>query len=98
MQGWQFRPPGGEDRDSVWERGQHVLKAAAGRWPGTTILVITHEGLIKCLVYRLMQRRFLPTEPRILKSAHLHWLVCERGRIEIEKINAMALNGSGAGD
>jgi len=98
MHGWQFRPPGGEDRDSVWERGQHVLKTAAGKWPGATILVVTHEGLIKCLVYRLLQRRFLPSEARILKPAHLHWLVCERGRIEIEKINAMALNGSGTGD
>jgi probable phosphoglycerate mutase len=98
MQGWQFRPPGGEDRESVWERGQRVLKAAAEKWPGTTILVVTHEGLIKCLVYRLMQRRFLPTEPRILKPAHLHWLVCSRGQIEIEKINAVALDGSGSGD
>jgi probable phosphoglycerate mutase len=96
-QGWQFRPPGGEDRDSVWERAQHVLKAAAGKWPGTTILVVTHEGLIKCLVYRLLQRRFLPTEPRILRSAHLHWVVYSRGQIEIEKINAMALDGSDSG-
>ena len=91
MQGWQFCPPGGEDRDSVWERGQSVLKAAAGKWPGTTMLVIAHEGLIKCLIYRLLQRRFLPTESPILKPAHLHWLVCSRGQIEIEKINAMAL-------
>lgn len=94
MQGWQFRPPGGEDRDSVWERGQRALKTAASKWPGATILVVTHEGLIKCLVYRLLQRRFLPTEPRILRAGHLHWLVCRRGQIEIEKINAMALDGS----
>lgn len=94
MQGWQFRPPGGEDRCSVWERGQAVLEAAAQKWPGATILVITHEGLIKCLVYRLLQRRFLPTEPRLLKPAHLHWLVFRRGHLEIEKINAMALNRS----
>jgi broad specificity phosphatase PhoE len=91
MQGWQFRPPGGENRNSVWERGQGVLKAAAGKWPGTTILVVTHEGLIKCLIYRLLQRRFLPTEPRILKPDHLHWLVCGRDQLEIEKINAVNL-------
>jgi probable phosphoglycerate mutase len=97
MQGWQFHPPDGEDRDSVWERGQRALKAAAAKWPGTTILVVTHEGLIKCLVYRLLQRRFLPTEPRILKPAHLHWLACSRGEIEIEKINAVALDAPDSG-
>lgn len=97
MQGWRFRPPGGEDRDDVWERGRRVLKTAADKWPGTTILVVTHEGLIKCLIYRLLQRRFLPTEPRILKPVHLHWLVCSRGQIEIEKINATALDSSDSG-
>lgn len=94
MQGWRFRPPGGEDRDDVWERGRRVLKAAADKWPGATILVVTHEGLIKCLIYRLLQRRFLPTEPRILKPDHLHWLVCGRELLEIEKINAVNLKGS----
>jgi len=97
MQGWQFRPPGGEDRNSVWERGHLVLKSAARKWPGTTILVVTHEGLIKCLLYRLLRRRFLPTEPRILNPAHLHWVVCSREQLEIEKINAMALEGSDTG-
>ncbi|MGB8427281.1 MAG: histidine phosphatase family protein [Desulfobacterales bacterium] len=97
VQGWHFCPPGGEDRIGVWERGRRALTEAARKWPGATILVVTHEGLIKCLVYRLLQRRFLPTEPRILKPAHLHWLVCRRGQIEIEQINAVALDGSDSG-
>ncbi|MFZ0612655.1 MAG: histidine phosphatase family protein [Desulfobacterales bacterium] len=92
--GWRFCPPGGEDRIGVWERGQRALTEAARKWPGTTILVVTHEGLIKCLVYRLLQRRFLPTEPPILKPAHLHWLVCRRGKIDIEEINAIDLAAS----
>lgn len=90
--GWRFRPPGGEDRIGVWERGQRVLTEAARKWPGATILVVTHEGLIKCLVYRLLQRRFLPTEPLILKPAHLHWLVCRQAKIAIEEINALDLS------
>lgn len=90
--GWHFCPPGGEDRIGVWERGQRALTEAARKWPGATILVVMHEGLIKCLVYRLLQRRFLPTEPPILKPAHLHWLVCRQGRIAIEELNAIDLS------
>ncbi len=96
--GWRFCPPGGEDRIGVWERGRRALTAAARKWPGATILVVTHEGLIRCLVYRLLQRRFLPTEPPILKPAHLHWLVCRQGTLAIEEINALDLSRPGPSD
>lgn len=89
--GWRFCPSGGEDRNNVWERGRRALESAAAKWPGESILVITHEGVIKCLVYRLLQRRFLPTEVRLLRPAHLHLLLARPGRISIEKINALAL-------
>ncbi len=92
--GWRFCPSGGEDRNHVWERGRRALESAAAKWPGESILVVTHEGVIKCLVYHLLQRRFLPTEARLLRPAHLHLLLASPGRISIEKINALAL-GSG---
>jgi len=92
--GWRFCPPGGEDRISVLSRGQAALKAATVKWPSATILVVTHEGLIKCLVYHCLGRRFLPSEPRILKSAHLHWLICDGSELQVEEINAVALDGA----
>lgn len=92
--GWRFCPTGGEDRNSVWERGRQALESAAVKWPGQSILVVTHEGVIKCLVYRLLQRHFLPTEPRILRPAHLHLLIVKQGNLTIEKINALDLNNS----
>ena len=90
--GWRFHPTGGEDRNSVWERGRRALESAAAKWPGESILIVTHEGVIKCLVYRLLLRRFLPTEARLLKPAHLHLLIARHGRIAIEEINAQALS------
>jgi probable phosphoglycerate mutase len=91
--GWAFRPPGGEDRIEVWERAQQALMKAAEKWPQQTILVVTHEGVIKCLVYRLSQRRFLPDEPPLLKPGYLHGLIHDNNGLRIDKINAMALMG-----
>ena len=89
--GWAFCPPEGEDRETVWERGRKALSEAAAKWPGKNLLVITHEGMIKCLVYRLCGRKFLPTEPPLLRPYHLHVIHCNEMGLQAEEINAMAL-------
>lgn len=89
--GWRFCPPGGEERNKVWERSQNALQKAAEKWPGKRILVVTHEGVIKCLVYRLSGRRFLPTEPPLLSQSHLHLLIYDSEGLRIKKINAFSL-------
>jgi probable phosphoglycerate mutase len=89
--GWDFCPPGGESRRSVWQRSQATLAEAAERYPGQNLLVVTHEGIVKCLIYYLCGRRFLPGEPAILKSYQLHWLVYGHGGLRIERINALEL-------
>jgi probable phosphoglycerate mutase len=91
MQGWKFCPPGGEDRLSVWHRSHSALTEAAHRWRGDTILIVTHEGVIKSLIYHLSGRHFLPDEPALLKSYNLHWLIFSNNVLRIEKINALAL-------
>ncbi len=48
---WFFCPPGGESHEAVWKRGRQALAEASGTWPGENILVITHEGMIKSLMY-----------------------------------------------
>jgi probable phosphoglycerate mutase len=90
--GWRFCPPGGEDRKSVLARSQRALQEAFVRWPGENILVVTHEGVIKSLVYHLCGRKFLPSEPPLLKSYRLHWLVYDRDGLRLEAVNALALS------
>ncbi len=89
--GWAFRPPGGEDRNEVWERGRCALDDAYRKWPGQKILVVTHEGMIKCLVYRLTGRQFFPDEAPILRRGHLHRLAHGRRGIVIESLNVLRL-------
>jgi len=90
--GWEFCPPGGESRRSVLKRSRQALQQAAERYPGQNILVVTHEGIVKSLIYHLCGRRFMPGEPAILKSYQLHRLVYGRRGLRIEEINAIALD------
>jgi len=89
--GWQFCPPGGESRRAVWLRSRNALEDASRRWPGETILTVTHQGVIKCLLYGLAQRKFLPQEPAMIKPRHLHWLEVGETGLEIERVNAIEL-------
>lgn len=89
--GWDFCPPAGEDRKSVLARSRRSLEDAAAKWAGEDLLVVTHEGVIKSLVYHLSGRKFLPGEPPFLKSYRLHWLEYDRDGLRLEKANALAL-------
>jgi len=92
-EGWNFCPPGGESRKNVLSRGCEALTAAAKRWPAETILVVTHEGLIRCLLNHLCGLQFLPGEPAMVKPRHLHWLKFDRDGLQPEEINAVTLTG-----
>jgi len=89
--GWKFCPPGGESRRSVLTRSRQALQQAAQRHPGQNILVVTHEGIVKSLIYHLCGRKFLPAEPAIIKSYQLHLLSYDHSGLQIEEINAIAL-------
>ena len=91
--GWGFRPPGGESRAMVRDRGRQALCAAADRWPGQRILVVTHAGMIRCLINGLLGRAFLPDEPPLLWSGHLHRLVGGGGDLRVDGLNAVDLDG-----
>ena len=90
-QGWDFRPPGGESRRDVLMRSIKALENAAEKWPGQRILVVCHEGVIKCLLYHLGGRKFLPQEGRMLMNRHLHLISEKGGRFELDQINALDL-------
>ena len=96
--GWQFCTPGGESREAAKLRARAALKEAAQKWPGESILAVTHEGIIKCLLYSLEQREFLPHEPAFIKPHHLHWVVVRDRELMIEQVNAVALDQNSESD
>lgn len=91
--GWDFRPPGGESRKEVLDRGIQALRDAAGRWPGQDILIVCHEGIIKTLLYNLLGRKFLPDEPKILNGYQLHRLQINGDDLELVEMNHQELTG-----
>jgi probable phosphoglycerate mutase len=92
QRGWEFTPPGGESRLEVLSRGRQALRAAHHRWPGENILVVCHEGIIKCLLYALHQREFLPAEPKLIKGYQLHLVQVSDDELLLEKANALELD------
>lgn len=90
--GWKFHPPGGEERNAMWERTSEALVRTGKDCPGENILVVCHGGVIKTLIYRLSERRFLPSEPPLIRPYHLHWLRYDTDDLRVEEINALDLN------
>ncbi len=74
--GWSFRPPEGESRAEVSRRSRAVLTSYGQRCPGEQILVITHQGVMKALIYAVEERRFLPQEPQLIDKDLLQTLSC----------------------
>jgi broad specificity phosphatase PhoE len=91
--GWTFRPPGGESREQVWRRSQAALVELSRRYPGETLLVVIHGGVLKALTYRLYCRAFMPDEKRLLKKSHLHWVFGDGWRLWPGSVNALNLGG-----
>ena len=74
--GWSFRPPEGESRSEVSRRSRALLSSYGQRFPGEQILVITHQGVIKSLIYAIEARKFLPEEPELIDKDLLQTVSC----------------------
>ena len=85
--GWDFRPLKGESRLEVLERSRQALMDIAQRLQGQRILVVTHGGVMKCLLYHLHGRRFLPEESPLLEPYRLHWLSYDGGGFKVYRLN-----------
>lgn len=81
--GWEFRPPGGESRLDVRQRAEHALIDAARTAPGRNVLVVTHQGVIKAVLYHLLGRDFLPDEPEAFHPDRLQQVVCQDGVLSL---------------
>ena len=77
--GWSFCPPQGESRLEVSERVTGALAALVKKHPGEQLLIITHQGVIKSLIYRIENRQFLPEEKELINSNRLHTITGNSG-------------------
>nr|WP_272881566.1 histidine phosphatase family protein [Fundidesulfovibrio soli] len=85
--GWAFTPPGGEARAEVLARSWEALTRLARAHEGQSILAVTHEGVVRAVLYALLGRDYLPSEPKILAPRALHLLRAEGGCLAIEAMN-----------
>ncbi len=85
--GWDFRPPGGESRREVLARSLAALADAAVAAPDGHVLVVAHLGVVKCLLYHLLDCDFLPGQTPFVASRALHRLRLESARLSIETMN-----------
>lgn len=87
QKGWDFSAPGGESRVAVMIRTRDALIDWAGRHPGERILTVCHQGVLKCLLYRLAGRQFLPDEESLLDPNALHIIEHSHAELIISKLN-----------
>ncbi len=85
--GWDFRPPGGESRLEVKNRVFSALEDVFARSRQKRILVVCHLGVIKCLVFSAVGRKFLPEEPSLLNNDGLHTLARDRYGYRLVDLN-----------
>ncbi|NOX35270.1 MAG: histidine phosphatase family protein [Deltaproteobacteria bacterium] len=88
--GWEFCPPGGEPRTRVLKRGLKATARAAKDFDKKNILVVTHQSVMKAIIYKIMGENFTPGKVPLLKDCHLHALVWNK-KIKIEKLNSIRL-------
>ncbi len=85
--GWDFCPPGGESRREVLARTLPLVQNLPRRFPGEQILLVSHEGIVKSLVYHLADRAFLPEEKKIIQKRQLHLIFQKDGKLALGSLN-----------
>lgn len=85
--GFDFRPKGGESRNDVLMRACDALIDISEEHPGKSILVVTHNGVLKCLAYALSGLDFTPGDPMPLKDYKLHRIECMEMELAIGELN-----------
>ena len=85
--GWDFTPTGGESRRVVLERSMDIVEKYHHLSLEKRILIISHQSVIKCLVYSLLNRAFLEHEKKVLNKNALHLLKHDQGRLKTHQLN-----------
>ncbi|MBM9605524.1 histidine phosphatase family protein [Desulfopila inferna] len=85
--GWDFRPPLGESRREVLQRSWIALHEASLAWPQQKILIVCHQGIIKCLISDILHTKFLPDAPPQLDQNSLHTIIFRNGSLLCKELN-----------
>ena len=89
--GWEFRPPGGESHLDVLSRARKALINAGRKWSQQRLLVVTHEGLMKGLVYHLAILQSCGPSVTRMAPYCLHRLALRGDDLVLEEMNALVL-------
>ncbi len=87
MSGWKFRPPGGESREEVLTRVSETLFQTSLSCAGQQILVVSHQSVMKCILYSILGREFLPHEKKSIHKNMFHLIQCNNRDLNIVKTN-----------
>ena len=93
--GWGFCPPGGEERLDVLSRSRAALMAAEETWSGERLLVVSHEGVLKCLIYHLAIIDSCGQAVERMASYCLHRLAMKNGALVLDRMNVRAFQPPG---
>jgi probable phosphoglycerate mutase len=85
--GWDFRPPAGESRSEIRTRIFAALASHREQFNDEKTLVVCHLGVIKCLIYAVAGRSFLPKEPSILQKGCMHTIHYSAGAYRLGSLN-----------
>ncbi len=85
--GWDFCPPGGESRREVLQRVLPIVANIPERFPGEQILLVSHEGIVKSLLYLLAGRAFMPDEKKLIEKRQLHLIYLEGKQLILGPLN-----------
>ena len=87
QKGFGFRPKGGESRDEVLMRACDALIEFSEGQPGASVLVVTHNGVLKCLTYALSGLEFLRDDPMSFLPYRLHRIDCQDNELALGELN-----------
>ena len=85
--GFDFQPPKGESRDEVLLRACDAFLEFSEKHSDAKVLVITHNGVLKCLTYALSGLEFMPDEPCPILPYKVHRIECFENEIALGEIN-----------
>ena len=85
--GWDFRPPGGENRRQLLARATAALDHAAHNHPGRRILVVCHMGVINCIMSHLNNLSYGPGDSYFWKGYYLHYFSHDGQALSVRELN-----------
>lgn len=85
--GFAFCPPGGESRDDLLMRVCDAFIEFSHDHDERKALVITHQGVLKCLAYALSGLEYMPGDALPIKPYRLHRIECIENELALGEIN-----------